>query len=97
LAQRCIPAHAGPHVFVGLLPLMETQMKTEPRIAPPTARLILREKCASIVLTRWPFVRLNNNARKMPNSATMRRNAMRAMCCWDIPGKRKLEWATVPR
>jgi hypothetical protein len=40
------------------------QMKTEPRIAPPTARLILNEKCASIVLTRWPLVRLKNNAKK---------------------------------
>jgi hypothetical protein len=29
LAQRCIPAHAGPHVFVGLLLLMETQLIIE--------------------------------------------------------------------
>ena len=65
------------------------QMKTEPRIAPPTARLILKEKCASIVLTRWPLVRLKSNAKKMPNAATMRRNAMGGMCCCGIPGKKK--------
>jgi len=73
------------------------QINTEPRIAPPAARLILREKCASIVLTRCPLVRLKSNARKMPNAATMRRNPMGGMCCCGIPGKRKLECARLPR
>ena len=63
------------------------QLKTEPRIAPPTAMLILKEKCASIVLTTWPFVRLKSKAKKMPNAATMRRNAMGGTCCCGRPGK----------
>jgi hypothetical protein len=63
------------------------QIKTEPRIAPPTATPMLKEKCASIVLTTWPLVRLNSNAKKMPNAATMRRNAVRGMCCCGKPGK----------
>jgi len=65
------------------------QMKTEPRIAPPTARPILKEKCASIVLTTWPLARLKSNAKKMPNAATMRRNAIGGMCRCGIPGKKK--------
>ena len=65
------------------------QMKTEPRIAPPAARLILKEKCASIVLTTWPLVRLKSNAKKMPNAATMRRNATGGMCSCGIPEKKK--------
>jgi|SRR5580658_3873280 hypothetical protein len=72
------------------------QLKTEPRIAPPTAMLILKEKCASIVLTTWPFMRLKSKAKKMPNAATMRRNAMGGTCCCGRPGKRKLEGARVP-
>jgi hypothetical protein len=60
------------------------QMKTESKIAPPAERPILREKCASIVLTRWPLVRLKSNAKKMPNAATMRRNATGGMCCCGI-------------
>ena len=55
------------------------QIKTEPGIAPPKARPILKEKCASIVLTRWPLVRLKSNAKKIPNAATIRRNAMGGM------------------
>jgi hypothetical protein len=73
------------------------QMKTEPRIAPPAARPILKEKCANIVLTRWPLVRLKSNAKKTPNAATMRRNAMGGMCCCGNREKRKPEGARVPR
>jgi hypothetical protein len=51
-------------------------MKTGPKIAPRAARLILKEKCASIVLTRWLLVRLKSNAKKMPNAATIKGNAL---------------------
>lgn len=65
------------------------QVKTEPRIAPPTAMLILNEKCASIVLTTWPRVRLKSSAKKTPNAATMRRKARGGKCCCGKPGKKK--------
>jgi hypothetical protein len=65
------------------------QMKIEPRFAPPTAMLMLKEKCASIVLTTWPPVRLKSNAKKMPNAATISRKATGGRCCCGKPGKKK--------
>jgi hypothetical protein len=72
----CAESLARPNIATIEKMKARVQIMTEPRIAPPTARLRLKEKCASIVLTRWPLVRLKSNAKKIPNTATMRRNPM---------------------
>ena len=90
MRMGCAESLARPKIAMIEKMTARVQMKTEPRIAPPAARHILNEKCASIVLTRWPLVRLKSNAKKIPIAATIRRNAMGGMCCCAIPGKKHI-------